>query len=287
MFPIDKLVKIHYHIYCIDVEGVFLGRFGMESTKIRMIFCDVDGTLLPQGANRIAEEVFLTIKKAVSSNLYVCIASGRSYPDLKELFAPVKNDVTFICNDGASVVKCDNVLYSSPLDKSMIKCMSKTYENDYKAMVIYTKDYTYYLSDTENYLPGQKIVSGEIPTIPGNIFKIAFLGLSEKAKIKLDNLGVKSGILNKVYNDTDWTEYIKANTNKGVAAEYLQKHLNCSVSQTAAFGDNLNDLEMLRRARVSFAVENSKTEVLQMCKYKTNNVSKEILNIIEKGERYE
>lgn len=259
----------------------------MESTKIRMIFCDVDGTLLPRGKETLSEEAIFSIRKAISSNIYVCIASGRSYPDLKELFAPVKNDVTFICNDGASLIKCDNVLYSSPLDKSVVKCMSKTYRNDYKAMVIYAKDYTYYISDTENNLSGQKIASENIPTIPGNIFKVAFLGLSEKAKIKLDNLGVKAGILNNVYNDPNWTEYIKANTNKGVAAEYLQRHLNCPISQTAAFGDNLNDLEILRRARVSFAMENGNAEVLRMCKYKTNNVSNEILNIIEKGERYE
>lgn len=287
VFSIDKLVKILYHIYCIDVKGVSLGRFGMESTKIRMIFCDVDGTLLPRGVSQISEDTFSVIKKAVSSNIYVCIASGRSYPDLKELFAPVKNDVTFICNDGASVIRCDNVLYSSPLDKSMVKCMSKTYKNDYKAMAIYAKDYTYYISDTDDNLPGQKITSENILAIPGNIFKVAFYGLSERAKIKIDNLGVKAGILNKVYNDPNWTEYIKSNTNKGVATEYLQKHFNCSASQTAAFGDNLNDLEMLRRARVSFAMENGNAEVLRMCKYKTNNVSNEILNIIEKGERYE
>lgn len=259
----------------------------MENTKIRMIFCDVDGTLLPRGKSRISEEVFSAIKKAVASDIYVCIASGRSYPDLKELFSPVKNDVTFICNDGASIVRCDNVLYSSPLDKSMVKCMSKTYKNDYKAMAVYAKDYTYYISDTEDNLPGQKTDSESIPSIPGNIFKVAFLGFSQKARIKLDNLGVKAGILNNVYNDPDWTEYIKAGTNKGVAAEYLQKHYNCSISQTAAFGDNINDLEMLRRARVSFAIENGNADVLRMCKYKTNNVSNEILNIIEKGERYE
>ena len=259
----------------------------MENTKIRMIFCDVDGTLLPRGKNKISEDVFSAIRKAVTSDIHVCIASGRSYPDLKELFSPVKNDVTFVCNDGALVVKCDNILYSSPLDKAMVKCMSKTYRNDYKAMVIYAKDYTYYISDVEDISPGQKIDSDNIPAIPGNIFKVAFLGLSEKAVIKLDNLGVKAGILNKIYNDPSWTEYIYANANKGVATEYLQKYYNCSVSETAAFGDNLNDLEMLRHARVSFAIENGNADVIRMCKYKTNNVSNEILNIIEKGERYE
>ncbi len=259
----------------------------MENTKIRMIFCDVDGTLMPRGEKHISSSVFSAIEKAVSSNIIVCIASGRSYPELKELFAPVKDKVIFICNDGALVVNCENILYSSPLDKSMVRCMSKTYSADYNAMVIYAKDYIYYLSNSDQNISGQKIESDNIATIPGNIFKVAFKGLSERAKIKINNLGVKAGILNKVYNDPYWTEYINSYTDKGVATEYLQKHFKCSPAECAAFGDNLNDIGMLRQVRVSFAVENSNAEVLRMCKYKTNNVCNEILNIIEKGERYE
>ena len=58
-----------------------------------------------------------------------------------------------------------------------------------------------------------------------------------------------------------------------------------SISETAAFGDNLNDLAMLRRARLSYAANNANPEVVRMCKFKTNNVTDEILNIIEKGDR--
>lgn len=259
----------------------------MENTKIRMIFCDVDGTLLARGEKTINNNVFDVINKALSSNINICIASGRSYPDLKKLFSPVVNNVTFICNDGALVVERDSLSHSSPLNKSQVACMSKTYRNDYEAMVIYAKDYTYYLSDKDFADFGTKITSDDVSQIPGDVFKVAFLKLSQKAKIKIDNLGIKSGILNKVYEDPSWTEYIKAGTDKGTAAESVQKRYNVSTSETAAFGDNLNDLGMLRRARFTFAANNANAEIIRMCKFKTNNVTNEILNIIEKGDRYE
>ena len=259
----------------------------MENTKIRMIFCDVDGTLLARGENAVPSKVFETINKALSSNINICIASGRSYPGLKKLFSSVINDVTFICNDGALVVERNNISYSSPLNKSQVACMSKTYKSDYEAMVIYAKDYTYYLSDKDFPDFGSKITSDEVTQIPGDVFKVAFLKLSQKAKIKLDNLGIKSDILNKVYEDPLWIEYIKAGIDKGTAAEAVQKRYGVSVSETAAFGDNLNDLGMLRRARVTFAANNANAEIIRMCKFRTNNVPNEILNIIEKGDRYE
>lgn len=259
----------------------------MENTKIRMIFCDVDGTLLLRGEKNIPANIIDTINNAVSSNINICIASGRSYPDLKKLFDCVLNKVIFICCDGTMVVKNDNLLYSAPLNKSQVACMSKTYRGEYEAMVIYAKDYTYYLSDKDISDFGKKITSEEVLEIPGDVFKVAFYKLSEKAKIKIENLGVKSGILNMVYKDPTWIEYIKAGIDKGTAAEIIQKQYGVSVYETAAFGDNLNDLGMLRRARVSFAANDARAEVVGMCKFKTNDVNKEISNIIEKGDRYE
>ena len=252
-----------------------------------MIFCDVDGTLLLRNSDKIDDSVFHTIKQAVSSNIHICIASGRNYPDLKQLFKPIANDVTFICSDGALVVEEDNLSYSAPLNKSQVACMSKTYKNDYEAMVIYAKDYTYYLSDKDFSDIGNKITSEGVFTIPGDVFKVAFYKLSQKAEIKLENLGVKSGILNKVYKDPLWTEYIKSGVDKGTAASIVQRMHDVSIAESAAFGDNLNDLGMLRRARVSFAANDAHHDVIRMCKFKTNNVVNEISNIIEKGERYE
>ena len=252
----------------------------MDNTKIRLIFCDVDGTLLPSGHNAVSNDTFHALNSANSSNIMVCIASGRSYPELKALFSPLVDRLTFICNDGALVVKNNDVIFSSPLSKSQVACMSKTYKQDYSAIVLYTKDNIYYLSDTENLASYKKITTQDILNVPDDIFKVAFLKLSERAKIKIDNLGIKSGVLNKVYEDQLWTEYVTFSTNKGLAAKQLQHIYRISQSETAAFGDNVNDIEMLRQAVLTYAPKTAKPEITRMCKFTTNNVNNEILNII-------
>lgn len=251
----------------------------MNDRKIRMIFCDVDGTLLPRGNSKISNDVFHAINHATSHGIHICIASGRSYPDLKSLFQPVVNNITFICNDGALTVERDEILFSSPLNSSQVSCMSRTYKNEYEAMILYTKNHTYYLGNNR-FDFAKKINSDEILNISEGIFKIAFLKLSQKAKIKLDNLGIKSGVLNKVYEDSSWTEYISSKTDKGTAAKVIQKKYGVSIKETAAFGDNLNDIGMLRQAQHTYAPVSANPEIIRMCKYTTNNVTDEILNII-------
>ena len=251
----------------------------MDNRKIRMIFCDVDGTLLPRGDSKISNDVFHAINRASSQGIHICIASGRSYPDLKLLFQPVVNNVTFICNDGALAVEHDEIFFSSPLNSSQVSCMSHTYINEYESMILYAKNHTYCIGNNK-FDFAKKINSDEISNISEGIFKIAFLRLSQKAKIKLDNLGIKSGILNKVYEDSLWTEYISAKTDKGTAAEVVQKKYGVSTKETAAFGDNLNDIGMLRKAQHTYAPISANPEIIRMCKYTTNNVTDEILNII-------
>ena len=256
-------------------------RVRMNCVAIRMIFCDVDGTLLPHGSKSLSDDIFMTINRAVSSGIHFCIASGRSYPDLKRLFSPVINNVTFICNDGSLMVENESVLFSSPLDKSQIACMSKTYRNDYDALLIYTKDSTYYISHKIEIDFAKKVAPEDITfSVTGDIFKVAFMNLSQNANIKINNLCIKSGILNKVYEDATWTEYITAQTDKGTAAKILQRTYGVTPSETAAFGDNLNDLNMLRCAQYSYAPKTARPEIIRMCKFRTDNVKDEILNII-------
>jgi hydroxymethylpyrimidine pyrophosphatase-like HAD family hydrolase len=57
-------------------------------------------------------------------------------------------------------------------------------------------------------------------------------------------------------------------TNKGNAIEKLQKSLNILPEQTMAFGDYLNDIEMLKNARYSYAMENAHPSVKEVANLK-------------------
>ena len=50
--------------------------------------------------------------------------------------------------------------------------------------------------------------------------------------------------------------------NKGSAIRFLQEYLEIAPDETCTFGDNLNDIEMLQSAGMSYAVSNAREEVI-------------------------
>ena len=57
-----------------------------------------------------------------------------------------------------------------------------------------------------------------------------------------------------------WLDTMDPNVNKGNALKILQESLEILPEETMAFGDQLNDIEMLKRAYYSFAVSNARQE---------------------------
>lgn len=55
--------------------------------------------------------------------------------------------------------------------------------------------------------------------------------------------------------------------NKGTALKKIQQMLGITYLNTAVFGDNHNDLEMLAEAKYSFAVSNARTRVKELAGY--------------------
>ena len=70
---------------------------------IRMIACDVDGTLLQQGQTELSPQVFEQIVRLQAKGIRFCPASGRQYSSLQKLFAPVADQLYYVCENGAVV----------------------------------------------------------------------------------------------------------------------------------------------------------------------------------------
>ena len=70
---------------------------------IKLIASDIDGTLLPEGTDRINREIFDVILKLKEQGIIFAAASGRQYNSIYELFQPVAHEMIFICENGAYV----------------------------------------------------------------------------------------------------------------------------------------------------------------------------------------
>ncbi|MEM5781397.1 MAG: HAD-IIB family hydrolase, partial [Lawsonibacter sp.] len=70
---------------------------------IRLIASDIDGTLLQNGATEIAPAIFREIDRLRTKGILFCPASGRQYHSLRRLFAPVADELAYVCENGAVV----------------------------------------------------------------------------------------------------------------------------------------------------------------------------------------
>ena len=79
-----------------------------------------------------------------------------------------------------------------------------------------------------------------------------------------------------------WMDCMKPGINKGQAVKLLQDSLEIKPEETMAFGDQLNDIEMLEQAYYSFAVGNARPEVKATARFQTDtNVNDGVLKILK------
>ena len=86
---------------------------------IKLIASDLDGTLLLNKTQTLPEDLFPLIRALNELGIRFVAASGRQYPNMKRLFAPVASDISFICENGALAVEKGQVLYQDRFDKEL------------------------------------------------------------------------------------------------------------------------------------------------------------------------
>ncbi len=186
----------------------------------RLIFCDLDSTLLPAGRDRLSAEILEHITRLTNKGVQLCIASGRPYSQLKALLGPLYRRVYFICHDGALIMHRDCVLYKRPLQKpeALLGGCEAT---------LFTRAGETALSAADRPLESINRAGGEI-------LKIA---LPERRTA----LGARS-----CYQNGGIYEYVNTDADKGAAAKALCEKLRISPERCAALGDGENDIPLLK-----------------------------------------
>ena len=85
-----------------------------------------------------------------------------------------------------------------------------------------------------------------------------------------------------------WVDIMNPGMNKGFAVKKLQKLLDVPPENCAAFGDYLNDLEMLRAVKYSYAMENAHPTLFEAATYRapsntTYGVTKKLRELLDEG----
>ena len=88
---------------------------------IKMVASDLDGTLLIGGRQTLPEEIFPLVKELKKMGILFVAASGRQYANMRNLFAPVKDEMAFISENGGLAVQNEKLLYCDSFDKELVR----------------------------------------------------------------------------------------------------------------------------------------------------------------------
>lgn len=241
---------------------------------IKLIASDMDGTLLNEH-DKLNEEVFYIIEKLKERHIIFVAASGRQYFNLENKFSKVKNDIIFAAENGSFVIYEGEEIYSSSIDKNVVKELIKIGREVDACEIILCgkksayieKNYKKFIDEVEKYYLKYKVVE-DLNEVEDDILKFTicdFKGSSKNSNNIFKPIFGQS--LQIAISGEIWLDIINKDMNKGVAIKYIQDKLNITPEETMVFGDYFNDLEMFKSAYYSYAMDNAPEEVKKHARF--------------------
>lgn len=233
---------------------------------IRLIASDIDGTLLQKGDREIPEEIFRQIRRLRRKDILFCPASGRQYRSLRQLFAPVADQIPFLCENGAVVYGVGSpgpILSASPMDREEALALSRVIcaHPDFE-VVLSGANTSYLLPKGDVILPllrdrigNNTVCLADLEEMPEDILKVTCYSPGGTAAAEEALVGrYGTGFQSAVAGDK-WLDFTAAD--KGVGLTGLCRGLGIPLEDVMAFGDNYNDLPMLRIVGHPYLMENA------------------------------
>lgn len=231
---------------------------------IRLIACDLDGTLLdPSGA--LPQGIFETIEKLYKRGILFCPASGRQAVALEKMFSPVADKILIMAENGAIVWRGGKTLYcdSIPAERvgdalAAVKTLRRAHA------LLCTPGCAYFEDDVQPFVT--YVAASYLHNARGDFAEIAAenpvckIAVFDECGPENDGMRVLPSLLPDlriIQSGGNWLDISAPTSNKGRAMQFMQKMLGVSPAECAAFGDHMNDLEMLLACKYAYAPENA------------------------------
>lgn len=256
---------------------------------IKLIASDIDGTLVEDGKNYINPEVLDVILQLRNKGIQFAAATGRQWASIESTFAPIKERIFYLSDNGAYVGCCGRNLFLNTIDKKLVhELIRDIREAGLDVMlsgpdVVYmdTIDDEFYCWMRDGYKYQLKRVA-DILAVEDEFIKVSAYK-KHGIETKVNELRHKYESRLKITISGDmWMDATALGVNKGAAIRLVQESLGITPEETMVFGDQLNDIEMMQQAYYSFAVGNARKEVKAVARFQTDtNVNDGVLKILK------
>lgn len=247
----------------------------MVNKNVKLVAVDMDGTLLDSEKNapKDFESWVLT-----HPEIQTVLASGRQYATLRDMFPALNECLMYVADNGSFVFKQGQMIYSNAISDEDIRwciayfetmpgvhlflCGAKAAYMKHSSQLVEENGHMYYHS-LEFVESLEECVGKDI------IAKIAVFIEEYRAEEVYHTLsGIPENIAPVLSGDS-WIDLTNRSVSKGSAMETIEESLHIKKEEAMAFGDYLNDYDLLLSCGESYAMDNAHPKLKQIAKHIT------------------
>lgn len=272
----------------------------MLENKYKIIFVDIDGTLVDD-EKRISEETINIIKNLKENGIFTVLTSGKPYESIR-IFSEKCYAVPYLIASNGAIVKDleKNIdIFNKSIEKdTAIKILNIIKESNIYTMVtisgnlvvdeekygvvpknrpevIIDKSLQKYFTETDKAIIKFSIIDGDrnkVSKIRERIIEQFDVSVTPIDIFEVPKSFKKEG---EDYPNPYCVDIMPNGITKAEAIKELIKYLGISLSETIAFGDGMNDIEMFQTVNYKVAMENAVQELKNIANMitKSNNKS--------------
>ena len=212
--------------------------------KIEAIFLDLDGTTLTS-EHTVSENLKNKLDELEKKGVKIFIATGRTFTSASPFVEMLKIKNPVITYNGGRIVDpaTKEMIYEKPLDAQTVEKIIKIAREKNIHLNLYKDDKLYIEKETEEGKAYAKNVG--IPYYVENF----------------DNFFGKTSTKALFINENEVLQKLNKEVNKGLTVKVMLEKYNISPQNTMAFGDQWNDLEMLKFVKYGYLMGNATEEL--------------------------
>lgn len=235
--------------------------------RFQLIASDMDGTLL-RSDHSIPEEFWPLLDKLQAQGVVFAPASGRQLYTLLDMFDQAPKQVSVLAENGTVVFHNGEIISATTVNPEAARRVVDAIESHPEIrweVIVCRTDGAFVRQDKQEFMelaaqyykrltPVEKLQ----PYINNDVIKLAlFMDVDPETVAAPILREAAQGELTTTISSAMCIDMMHPSANKGEALRQLAAALNIPLSETAAFGDYLNDSEMLDVAGTSYAVANA------------------------------
>ena len=247
----------------------------------KVLFFDIDGTLVSFGTHSIPESTIEALKAAHANGHKIFIATGRPKAIINNLSQIQSLGIIdgYITMNGAYCFVGDKVIYKSAIPHNEVMALGN-FCRDHNYACIFVAEHTVAVCQPNNLVKEIFYDYLHVDVIPTktleeatseDIYQVTpFITPEQEAEIHHDIPNCEIGRWYPAFADITAIGNTKQ---KGI--DEVIKYFGLKLEDTMAFGDGGNDISMLRHAAIGVAMGNAKDDVKAAANYITTSVDED------------